>query len=538
MKKVYIIILCVLIAFIPTYIAIGSYFTTQIQPVKQDTVDKLVILSPTGISNEITRENDSASFIEFAVSMNESAEKILALPEPLLDDPYFEFTYFSYDKSSVYRYYFSNATSDAYFVDPTGLAYHISKEHSEKFLKSSYAHCIYDYSSIPVLTLNSTEVFPTEANWQFKGFNGDFCELGFTPAENGSVLTYGTPTLSFDIEPDTITVNLSVNGEVLFDGYHTDLSNNNFSGNVADATITATWYDSPERAYRGEVRYEIPLVFKEPPVFFISDTTAITGDVVTVSVLNAENAESINFKSEPALDVAPAFYPDGQYMRALIPISSTLLPGSYKFSTDYDGQSLTEFTLDVSGNYTDAYPYNVEDAVFDSLYNTANIKAYNELFDSFFSSPINERLYEGKFVSGLPAGTFESADYCDMLTISKNDVAFENPGVYYSCTKVSDICAVNNGKVIYAGDNALAGKIVAIDHGMGLISVYKHLGSTSVKAGDSVNKGDVIGVSGRTGFMSKKSAHITVARVELYLGKVAVDLDPLIANGIVTHDTK
>ena len=101
MKKIYIIILCVLIAFIPTYVAIGSYFSTQVQPVKQDTVDKLVILSPTGITNEIHKESDTAGFIEFAIDMNENAEKILALPDPLLDDPYFEFTYYSYDKSSV-----------------------------------------------------------------------------------------------------------------------------------------------------------------------------------------------------------------------------------------------------------------------------------------------------------------------------------------------------------------------------------------------------------------------------------------------------
>ena len=80
MKKIYVIILCALIAFIPTYIAIGSYFSTQVQPVKQDTVDKLVILSPTGITSEIFRENDTAGFIEFAVGMNENAEKILALP--------------------------------------------------------------------------------------------------------------------------------------------------------------------------------------------------------------------------------------------------------------------------------------------------------------------------------------------------------------------------------------------------------------------------------------------------------------------------
>ena len=119
-----------------------------------------------------------------------------------------------------------------------------------------------------------------------------------------------------------------------------------------------------------------------------------------------------------------------------------------------------------------------------------------------------------------------------MLTIPQNDVAFENPGIYYSCTKVSDVTAVNAGTVIYAGSDNLAGNIVAIAHGMGLVSVYKHLGSVSVKAGDILEKGAIIGVSGRTGLMSKKSAHITVSRVELYVSGIPVDIEPLISRGV------
>ncbi len=536
MKKIYIIIICLLVAFIPTYIAIGSYFSTQVQPVKRDTVDKIEIVSPVGTKSEISRDNDTAGFIEFAVSMNETAEKILALPEPLLDDPYFEFTYFSYDKSSLYKYYFSVNTTDAYFVDPAGLAHRIDKAYAEQFLKSGYAQCLYNYSSAPTLTLNTTKVEPTRVNWQFKGYNGEFCELKTDVGTNALLESYGTPTIAFDNEPDMITVSLKQDGVTLFDGYHTDLSNNNFSGKTADATIVATWYDSPDRDYRGEIVYELPITFLEPPVFFISSKTAVTGDVVVISVLNADDTSAINVSCEPALSTSLRFFKDGDYVRALIPVSSELLPGAYKLIADYNGQSSTEFSLDISSNYADSYPYNIEQNLFDSLYNDANIKAYNSLFESFFTDLCETRLYDGKFISGLPAGTFESADYCDLLTIAQNDVPFENPGVYYSCTKVSDVTAVNSGKVIYTGTNALAGNIVAVDHGMGLVSVYKHLGSISVKAGDTVDKGALIGVSGRTGLMSKKSDHITVARVELYVCGVPVDINPLIDNGILTHD--
>ncbi len=532
MKKIYVVIICILIAFIPTYIAIGSYFSTQAQPVKQFAVDKIEILSPKGEKSEIIKGEDGDGFIDFAVSMSENADKILALPEPLLDDPYFTFTYYSYDKSSEYKYYFAGHTSDAYFIDPQGLAYHITKDDSERFLKSKYAHCVYDYSSAPTLLLNNSAVTPTEAAWEFKGFGGEYTVAECTTGESASIQTYGTPILSFDNEPDTISVKLTENGEVIYDGYYSELSNNDYNGHTADMQITATWYDSDDRSYRGELRYNFLTEFKKPPVFYISSTSAVTGDIVTVSVSNTEKLSDINLNIEPSLGYQPKFYSDGEYARALIPMSSSIIPGSYKLTCDYNGQSPTEFYLDISTKYSASYPYNIEESLFNALYNDANIKAYNSLFDSFFESPIEERLFDGAFVSGLPSGTFESADYCDLLTISANDVPFENPGKYYSCTKASNVVAVNAGKVIFAGTNELAGNIVAVDHGLGLVSVYKHLNSISVKIGDSLNKGDLIGISGRTGLISKKSAHISLARVELYIDKLPVNIEPLITNGL------
>lgn len=533
MKKIYIIIICVLIAFIPTYIAVGSYLTTQVNPVKQDTVDRIVILSPDGTTSDISRENDVGGFIELAVSMNESAEKILGLPEPLLDDPYFEFTYYSFDKSSVYKYYFDKNSTDAYYVDPVGIAYHLKKESAESFLKTSYASCIFDHSSAPTLTVNSNIASPSAANWQFKGYDGTFTAANVPLGENAALETYGTPALAFDVEPDTVTLKLVNGNEVLFDGYLSELSNHDLSGKQANAHIVATWYDSAERDYRGELEYDISINFKKPPVFFISSANATTGDLVTLSVLGAEDPSKVELTIEPSLGVQPTFYADGEYARALIPVSSAVVPGTYKLSANYNKQSSTEFSLEVTSRYTASYPYNIDETLFSSLYNEANINTYDTLFDSFFASPKSVRAFDGKFISGLPNGTFESADCGDLLTISQNDVPFENPGIYYSCTKLSDVTAVNAGTVIYAGSDALAGNIVAIDHGMGLVSVYKHLGSISVKLGDELERGDIIGVSGRTGLMSKKGEHITVARIEIYVEKIPVNIDTLTANGVV-----
>ena len=78
--------------------------------------------------------------------------------------------------------------------------------------------------------------------------------------------------------------------------------------------------------------------------------------------------------------------------------------------------------------------------------------------------------------------------------------------------------------------------MVAVDHGFGLVSVYKHLSEINVSNGDAVERGTVIGMSGRTGLMSKKGANVTVVRVELYVNGIPIDVTPLIEKGIVIKE--
>lgn len=64
--------------------------------------------------------------------------------------------------------------------------------------------------------------------------------------------------------------------------------------------------------------------------------------------------------------------------------------------------------------------------------------------------------------------------------------------------------AYQTGEVIaYAssGDNDGLGSYVVIDHGAGLVTVYAHLSRVDVEAGQTVALGDVIGLTGSTGYM-------------------------------------
>lgn len=80
------------------------------------------------------------------------------------------------------------------------------------------------------------------------------------------------------------------------------------------------------------------------------------------------------------------------------------------------------------------------------------------------------------------------------------------------------VTAANNGIVVYVGDRLIYGNTVIIDHGLGLMSLYGHMSHTSVKAGERVTKGEIIGRTGNTGLAMGDHLHFG-----LYVHGVAVN---------------
>jgi murein DD-endopeptidase MepM/ murein hydrolase activator NlpD len=72
------------------------------------------------------------------------------------------------------------------------------------------------------------------------------------------------------------------------------------------------------------------------------------------------------------------------------------------------------------------------------------------------------------------------------------------------------VLAANDGKVVWADYLGIYGNCVIIDHGMGVQSLYGHLSSIDVKAGDAVRKEQQIGRSGMTGLAGGDHLHFAM----------------------------
>jgi murein DD-endopeptidase MepM/ murein hydrolase activator NlpD len=93
-------------------------------------------------------------------------------------------------------------------------------------------------------------------------------------------------------------------------------------------------------------------------------------------------------------------------------------------------------------------------------------------------------------------------------------------GVDFAGAVGTPVRATNRGVVALVDTFYLAGRAVYIDHGAGLVTAYFHLSRADVAVGDTVTRGQVIGLVGQTGRVTGPHLH-WVARYG------AITVDPL-----------
>jgi murein DD-endopeptidase MepM/ murein hydrolase activator NlpD len=85
-----------------------------------------------------------------------------------------------------------------------------------------------------------------------------------------------------------------------------------------------------------------------------------------------------------------------------------------------------------------------------------------------------------------------------------------HPGLDIAGDRGQPVYATAAGKVTHVGFQGAYGKLIVIDHGFGLETRYGHLSDYTVKQGDPVKRGDVIGKVGATGRATGYHLHYEV----------------------------
>jgi murein DD-endopeptidase MepM/ murein hydrolase activator NlpD len=275
-------------------------------------------------------------------------------------------------------------------------------------------------------------------------------------------------------------------------------------------------------------------------MFLLSTLLVLPGPADTLTFVHEERSiqpgEMLRFRvrsSRPLVQLSikafdrifPAFPETGESgWTGLVGIDLDTKPGTYQaelFGVDRAGDKVSaQATLNVNIKSFPTRELTVDEKyVAPPAKVLARIEQESKRVDSIFAAIRPERLWNNPFRLPVPGPVIS--------VFGKRSVYNRRPrsphaGVDFRGAKGTPIRAPNAGIIVLADNLYYSGNTVIIDHGMGLYSYLGHMSSISVKEGDPVNAGDIVGKVGSTGVATGPHLHWTIRLVRTRVDPLSV----------------
>jgi len=146
------------------------------------------------------------------------------------------------------------------------------------------------------------------------------------------------------------------------------------------------------------------------------------------------------------------------------------------------------------------------------------VKEENNRLKSLFLS-VSDRLWDGVFLTPIDN---EISTFFGTERIMNKTWTSIHRGIDIKGLEGEEVRASNNGRVVLAQELFFGGNTIILDHGQGIHTVYMHLSQLHVDCGDSVSKGDVIGLLGSTGRSTGPHLHFGVKISDISVNPLSV----------------
>lgn len=364
------------------------------------------------------------------------------------------------------------------------------------------AYAVYEYAQI-------TQIDPQIEAYTFNGQAIQYKEATLRYHLLGGLIpidqTY-KQDLEIKINTDQILNTFPVSYETLITVTSPDQSVQTYTG-----PQTLTFEDNGEytieyedtRQDGSKTQYEFTVVEDSVAAVSISNLTPYQGELLIIDLSNIKLNSTISIESHFGAsaviqkDNTARFYLPIQYRDAATTYPLSLLINDKKY--DY---TISVKPFEFKKDYFTVDANIVNSTVGSSTAVTQFRNAINPLYELF--EPLE--LWTGNFI--LPVtGARISSNFGDMRFVNGATTATRHGGIDYAIACGTPVYASNSGKIEYASFLTLYGNTVFIEHGLGLKTSYYHMLDLSVKAGESVEKGQLIGHVGTTGYSTGCHLH-------------------------------
>ncbi len=135
---------------------------------------------------------------------------------------------------------------------------------------------------------------------------------------------------------------------------------------------------------------------------------------------------------------------------------------------------------------------------------------------ALYQTATPKRLWQERF--GRPLAGDRAGEGFGSRRIINGQPRMPHSGVDFSAERGTPVLAANRGRVALVAEFFFAGRLVVLDHGLGLYTLYFHLDKADVAEGEMVEQGQPIGAVGATGRATGPHLHwgaqLGLARVD------------------------
>ncbi len=416
------------------------------------------------------------------------------------------------------------------FIDPltyeTALYDRSSKKHytadsayARILLSTDAFMSLYENDTPKVQVTYSTMTLPvqkTASRWSYTLADGTLkdreTQAAFSPTEAMPLSPDYPLSLFFEKEPQSVMLRI-YDGEMLVK--EEEVTADAFLPYPYNGTLryelTCTWAQAETNSAHNYTTYAFSGKMHLEPELVFDKTSATAGDLIVIQIKNIMTGQTPILKQSFADNLVVEKTDDGYF--GILATDYWAEPGTYDLTLEIKDAVQTAFTK--------VYPVVIDYKEFKKQYltvdktveaSTRNDAAYSEYakyFTPVRDASIKEKLWEGKFIQ--PVEGRISTEFGEMRYVNGSLTSYRHSGIDIAAPTGTEIKAPNSGVVKLSMPLILTGETTVIDHGYGIFSVYFHQNERFVSEGQTVEKGDVIGTVGTTGFSTGPHLHWTMS---------------------------
>ncbi|HHZ02464.1 MAG TPA: M23 family metallopeptidase [Tissierellia bacterium] len=364
-----------------------------------------------------------------------------------------------------------------------------------------------------------------EYNWFVKNVEGIYINKsgslkGKYEKKNEFLIGEEVVDLVFEKLPDNFTVRVYSEDKLLSTGRNINevLSRIKRDGEYF-VECESHWHFNKNTDFYGSQTLKFTAVIDRPPEIKVITRENYPGNILLVSVENLNSNDTIKIITDAVkTENQPYIYGEKHYF--ICPVDLNIEAGDYQLMAVINEGSkdelILEETLTIGHRSFKTQYLSVSEEMNQTNNNSAAVYEFAQLVKPARTVSVEEKLWEGTFI--MPVEGRLTTDFGEIRYVNNESSSSRHSGLDLAAPLDTPVKAPNKGIVVFAMEGLLSpGNTIVIDHGMGLFTSYYHLNNINVKKGDLVNKGDIIGTVGTTGFSTGPHLHYAVSIYNTYV---------------------